>query len=68
VVIVEGEGAVLGVSLGRYTVVNGKYDGWLCGSGCGIAPIPGPIPSRGNLCDSTAFLFTIGYVMFTLCF
>jgi len=25
-----------GVSLGRCMVANGKFDGWLCGSGCGI--------------------------------
>jgi len=35
VVIVEGEAAVLGVSLGHCMVANGKFDGWLCGSGCG---------------------------------
>jgi len=33
-VIVEGERAVLGVSLGRFTVANEKFDGSLCGSGC----------------------------------
>jgi len=30
VVIVEEEGAVLGVSLGRCMVTSGKFDGWLC--------------------------------------
>ena len=35
VVIVEGEAAVLEVSLGHCMVANGKFDGWLCGSGCG---------------------------------
>ena len=29
------EVAVLGVSLGRCMVVKGKFDGSLCGSGCG---------------------------------
>jgi len=30
------EGAILGVSLKRCMVVNEKFIGWLCGSGCGI--------------------------------
>ena len=29
------EGAGLGVSLRHCMVVKGKFDGWLCGSGCG---------------------------------
>jgi len=32
----QREGAVLGVSLGRCMVANEKFDGWLCGSVCGI--------------------------------
>jgi len=45
VVIVEGEGAVLYVSLGHCMVIYGKFNGWLCGSGCGIVTkrLSGPV-------------------------
>jgi len=34
VVIIDGKGAVLRVNLGQFMVANGKFDGWLCVSGC----------------------------------
>jgi len=34
VVIIKGQGAVLHVNLGQFMVANGKFDRWLCVSGC----------------------------------
>jgi len=48
-VIVEGEGAVLGVSLECSMVTNGEFGGWLCESGFmgGVAAWGGGLGSSG---------------------